>query len=368
MRFIDEAIITVRAGKGGNGCVAFRREKFIAYGGPNGGNGGNGGNVYVQGCSTVHSLQDVRLHRLYEAENGRPGQGKQCDGRAGEDCIIFVPLGTVLFEQKDGAEVYLADIVEERPFLVASGGRGGKGNEHFKTSTMRTPRFAQKGEAGEEKRIRMELKILADVGIIGLPNAGKSTLISVLSAARPVVASYPFTTITPNLGVMIDDCDPDKRIVLADIPGLVEGAHLGVGLGHSFLRHVERTRFLVHLLSAEDVAIEDPWAGFELINEELRLFNEELALRPQLMVVNKVDLLPQMTLESLVQRAEKEGKSILFISSAQGYNIEALKQQLWLWHDQYAMNHPLNVCRAVCDFQNTTESPSADIEVVWVKE
>lgn len=248
MRFVDEAIISVKAGNGGHGCVSFRREKYIPKGGPNGGDGGDGGNVIARADPRLLSLYDFRLKRRYEAQNGQPGMGGQCYGKKGSDLILNLPVGTLLFVRNEDGEELLADLNEpEAEFVIARGGRGGKGNEHFKSSTMRAPRFAQPGEPGEEFSIRLELKMLADAGIIGLPNAGKSTFITRVSAARPKIADYPFTTLVPNLGVMMDDMD-DRRLVLADIPGLIEGAHLGQGLGHRFLKHIERTRFLIHYL------------------------------------------------------------------------------------------------------------------------
>lgn len=330
MRFVDEAKILVRAGKGGRGCISFRREKFVPKGGPDGGNGGDGGSVFVRGNPHLLSLYDFRLKRTYEAKNGQPGQGSQCDGRKGDDLILDLPVGTLVFATGEAGETFLADLDSaDSVFCVAKGGRGGKGNEHFKSATMRAPRFSQAGEPGEELSLRLELKILAEVGLIGLPNAGKSTFLSRVSAARPKIASYPFTTLTPNLGVMIDEFDPDKRLVIADIPGLIEGAHLGQGLGHRFLKHVERTRFLVHVLSAEDIDDNDPWAGFDLVNEELRQFDPVLGDRTQIQVVNKTDLLSEEQLASYRQRAIADGRDIFFISAREGTGLEPLIAELW---------------------------------------
>ena len=343
MRFVDEAIITVRSGKGGGGCVSFRREKFVPKGGPDGGNGGNGGDVILRADSRLLSLYDFRLKRLYEAENGQPGQGSQRHGRKGEDLLLELPVGTQIFALVDGKQgALLGDLAENgTELLVAKGGRGGKGNEHFKSSVMRAPRFAQPGEPGEEFTLGLELKILADCGLLGLPNAGKSTFISKVSAARPKIADYAFTTLEPNLGVMLDDGDYDKRMVIADIPGLVEGAHSGYGLGHRFLRHVERARFLVHILSVQDLCLETPWAGFELINNELALFAPELSDRRQIEVINKTDLVPDAFLEELRARAETEGREIFFISALTGEGLEPLVEAMWQMQASVQANPPV---------------------------
>lgn len=343
MRFVDEAKILVKAGKGGRGCMSFRREKFVPRGGPDGGDGGNGGSVYLRADSRLLSLYDFKFKKVYEAQNGQPGEGRQCDGKKGADLVLGLPVGTLVYadDGKDG-EYLLADLSEpDSLVLAARGGRGGKGNEHFKSATMRAPRFAQPGEPGEELRLRLELKILADAGLIGMPNAGKSTFISKVSAARPKVAAYPFTTLTPNLGVMIDEVDPEKRLVIADIPGLIEGAHLGQGLGHRFLKHVERTRFLVHILSIEDIDDNDPWAGFELINEELKRFDPELANRRQVEVINKIDLVSEERLHKLMARAEKDNRKIFFISAKDDIDLEPLVEELWHLKDELERHEPL---------------------------
>lgn len=366
MRFVDEAKIQVRAGKGGHGCVSFRREKFVPRGGPDGGNGGEGGSVYLRADNRLLSLYDFRLKRLYEAQNGQPGQGSQCDGKKGTDLVLGLPVGTLVFAEGPEGERLLADLSEPDSLaLAARGGRGGKGNEHFKSATMRAPRFAQPGEPGEELNLRLELKILADAGLIGLPNAGKSTFISRVSAARPKIAAYPFTTLTPNLGVMIDEVDPDKRMVIADIPGLIEGAHAGQGLGHRFLKHVERTRFLVHMLSIEDVDDVDPWAGFELVNEELRRFDPELAERRQIEVVNKIDLVDEERLETLKARAEADGRKIFFISAREEQALEPLVAELWWLRDELARHEPLLRYEQE-EAEAGEEFP--DIEVIYTRE
>lgn len=334
MRFVDEARIFVKAGKGGPGCVSFRREKFIPRGGPNGGNGGNGGSVIIKTSPRLLSLYDFRLKRRYEAENGQPGQGRQMHGRSGKDFVLELPLGTLVYEITPEGERLVADLASsDYEKIIAQGGQGGKGNEHFKSATMQVPRFAQPGELGEELELRLELKILADAGLLGLPNAGKSTFISKVSAAKPKIAPYPFTTLTPNLGVMLDNDDYERRMVIADIPGLIEGAHSGQGLGHRFLKHVERTRFLVHILSVEDINLDDPWAGFRLINEELSLFEPELGNRKQIEVVNKIDILDAESLSALRDKAVQDDRQVFFISALNEEGLDELKEAMWELND-----------------------------------
>ncbi|MDR2668531.1 MAG: GTPase ObgE [Desulfovibrio sp.] len=331
MRFVDEAVITVRSGKGGSGCVSFRREKFIPRGGPDGGNGGDGGSVILRASCRLLSLYDFRLKRLYEAENGKPGQGSQCDGRKGRDLILELPVGTQVFVLRNGRQgELLGDLAENgAELLVAVGGRGGKGNEHFKSAVVRAPRFAQPGEAGQEFTLGLELKILADCALLGLPNAGKSTFIAAVSAARPKIAPYAFTTLEPNLGVMLDDGDWERRMVIADIPGLVEGAHRGRGLGHRFLRHLERARFLLHLLSIEDINPADPFTGFELLNNELELFSPELMRLRQIEVITKIDLAPDELLQEVSGHAQRGGREVFFVSALTGRGMEALTEHMW---------------------------------------
>ncbi len=371
MRFVDEALISVKAGNGGNGCVSFRREKFIPKGGPDGGDGGSGGNVIFRADSRLLSLYDFRLKRRYEAQNGQSGMGSQCHGKKGEHLVVNLPVGTLVFGRGADGEALLADLsTPQDEIVIAQGGRGGKGNEHFKTSTMRAPRFAQKGEPGEEFDLRLELKILADAGIIGLPNAGKSTFISRVSAAKPKIADYPFTTLTPNLGVMIHDNDPDLRMVLADIPGLIEGAHQGQGLGHQFLKHIERTRFLIHILSIEDINPEDPWAGFELIDNELESFDAELATRHQLLVVNKCDLRSPEEVQTLKEHAQRDNKHIHFISAKNLGDLDAdnalnaLVTKLWTLHTEQQINAPLVHFKEIV----IKEEEFPDIEVIYTRE
>lgn len=282
--FFDEARIHVKAGDGGNGAVAFRREKYVPRGGPAGGNGGDGGDVILQVDPQLNTLVHFQNKTHFKAQRGAHGKGKNQTGARGEDMVIFVPAGTVVRDAASGD--ILADLTEPgQQVIVARGGQGGRGNASFATSTHQAPRLAERGAPGEERWLKLELKLLADVGLVGMPNAGKSTLLAAVSAARPKIADYPFTTLQPNLGVVTVDNEYD--FVLADLPGLIEGAHAGAGLGHQFLRHIERTRLLVHVL---DGAAEDPLAHFEQINRELRLFKPGLADRPQIVVLNKIDL------------------------------------------------------------------------------
>ncbi|WP_027180198.1 GTPase ObgE [Maridesulfovibrio bastinii] len=329
MRFVDEATITVRSGKGGNGCVAFRRERFIPKGGPSGGDGGKGGDLIFKGSNKLLTLYDFRLKRVYEAKNGQQGLGSDCYGKSADDQIVELPVGTLVYEVfEDGSEKLLADITEnELEVLICKGGKGGRGNIHFKSSTNQTPRYAEDGFPGEEKRLRLQLKIIADVGLLGLPNAGKSTFISRVSAAKPKIAAYPFTTLTPNLGVLDDGMG--NKLVIADIPGLIEGASEGLGLGHKFLKHVERTRFLLHILSAEDIGEDEPFAGFKLLDEELRLFDKTLGEKKQIRVVNKIDLLSPERLEEIKKAAQDEGLDIHFISALNGDGVEDLVELMW---------------------------------------
>ena len=285
--FYDRAKIYVRGGDGGNGCVAFRREKYVPEGGPAGGDGGRGGNVIFRGDEGLRTLVDFRYQRHYKADRGRNGQSKGMHGRGAEDFLIRVPLGTVIREEDSNQ--LLGDITaHDQEVVVARGGRGGRGNARFASSQNKAPTMAEKGEPGEDRQLILELKLLADVGLVGYPNAGKSTLIARISAARPKIANYPFTTLTPNLGVV--SLGEGESFVVADIPGLIEGAHTGAGLGHYFLRHVERTKLLVHMLDGAGTEGRDPLDDFQIINRELELYNEALAGRAQVVAVNKMDL------------------------------------------------------------------------------
>src|SRR5512142_2930155 len=281
--FIDQVNILVKSGKGGDGMVHFRREKFVPLGGPDGGDGGKGGDVIFEVKSTLNTLSSFRHNQKFKAENGVNGGPSQMTGHNGKDLIIYVPPGTVLYDADSGE--LIGDLTDPgQRLMVCKGGRGGRGNQHFANSRNQAPRTAEKGEPAEEKSIRMELKLIADIGLIGVPNAGKSTLLSVLTNARPKIAPYPFTTLEPNLGVAkIDD---DTTVVMADIPGLIEGAAEGAGLGHDFLRHVQRTRVLIHMI---DGLSEDPLADYSQINSELSLFDTKLGSKPQIVVLNKID-------------------------------------------------------------------------------
>lgn len=285
--FVDEALITVRAGKGGDGICSFRREMFVPRGGPDGGDGGHGGSVVLAASHRLTTLLDLRYQKHYEAEDGRAGGASNCTGRSGKDTVVTLPVGTVVYDDQTG-EV-LADLVADGDTeIIARGGRGGRGNSNFATSTNRVPTKCTLGTAGEERSLRLELKLLADVGLVGFPNAGKSTLISVISSATPKIADYPFTTLTPHLGVV--RWGSDRSFVVADIPGIIEGAHEGKGLGFQFLRHIERTAFLLHLIDVSEWAPDEPVASFEVMRQELAAYDEALNDRPFAVVATKIDI------------------------------------------------------------------------------
>jgi GTP-binding protein len=317
--FFDEAKIYVKAGDGGDGCVSFRREKYVPLGGPNGGNGGKGGDVYLVVNPHLNTLISFKRRVHFKAQRGDHGRGKGQRGRQGDDVFVQVPLGTVARDADTGE--FIADLMEEgQRALVAQGGRSGRGNAAFATSTNQAPRIAERGEPGQERWLYLELKLIADVGVIGVPNAGKSTLLSVVSAARPKIAAYPFTTLEPNLGVVA--LGDYTSYVMADIPGLIEGAHAGAGLGHEFLRHIERTRMIIHLL---DGASADPLADHESINEELALFDPGLARKPQLVVLNKMDLPQAQALWPSVEKAMKvRGQRAMSISAVTGEGVKEM--------------------------------------------
>jgi GTP-binding protein len=324
VKFIDEAIITVQSGDGGKGCVSFRREKFIPRGGPDGGDGGKGGDIILSTTSRKRTLYHFRYQKHFKAENGSHGQGKQKTGKNGRNLTIELPPGTLVIDADTGH--LIKDLVEaSETFVILKGGRGGQGNTKFKTSTHRTPRFAQPGEPGETRTLKLELKLLADVGIIGLPNAGKSTLISAISSARPKIANYPFTTLVPSLGVV--QTGWSEPFVVADIPGLIKGAHQGTGLGMKFLRHIERTRILVHLIDASSIDPDDPLDQYHTINQELAMYDEKLAKKPQIVVINKLDLSGVRKSADIFQSAIKD-KEVVFISALTGQGLEQLKSQI----------------------------------------
>ena len=329
--FIDEAKILVKAGNGGNGCVAFRREKFVPRGGPSGGDGGHGGSIYVEANPNDNTLLRYRYNREFKAERGRHGEGSNCTGHSGEDMILKVPVGTLVFDGDSGET--LADLAEPgQRVLVAHGGRGGRGNQHFAKPWHQAPREHEDGHPGEERHLRLELKLLADVGLVGFPNAGKSTLISVISAARPKIANYPFTTLEPNLGVVNADggtgghgMELGRTFVVADLPGLIEGAHEGAGLGIRFLRHVERTRLLVHLIDTSDANDDDPVHAFEIISGELRAFSDSLAEKPMIVVATKLDATTDRArLEALRDFCKQRDLEFHAISSATGEGVREL--------------------------------------------
>lgn len=320
--FIDRAVITVVAGKGGDGSSHFHREKFVPLGGPDGGDGGKGGDIIFQAESGLKTLVDFSFKRSYEAEPGRPGRGRKMYGRHGKDCLVKVPQGTLVFT-RDGEQVADLSTAHEQ-VIVAKGGRGGRGNVHFATALKRAPKLAEKGEPGEEKELILELKLLADVGLVGLPNAGKSTLLKAVSAANPKIADYPFTTLTPNLGrVRLDE---GASFVIVDIPGLIEGASQGLGLGHEFLRHIERNRLLIHVV---DVGFPEvhPIEDFEVLTQELAAYNKALLKRPQLVALNKVDLVqdPQL-LPELMAYFKKKKLQVFPISAATNQGLDQLMQ------------------------------------------
>lgn len=321
--FVDEVKIWIKAGDGGPGCIAFRREKFIPKGGPSGGNGGSGGSVYFIATNNVKTLREYYYHRHFKAENGKPGEGNNRTGADGKDLILKVPVGTVVIEIREGdKEVVLADLDQEGAnVLAAKGGRGGRGNASFKSSVNQTPRLATPGEPGEEKFIKLELKLIAEVGIIGCPNAGKSTLLSRISSARPKIADYPFTTINPNLGVV--NLGDGRQFVAADIPGLIQGASRGAGLGFKFLRHIERTRILVHLI---DLSLPGIVERYYNIRDELGYYNQKLIEKPEIVVGNKIDL-PES--KKNIEQLNKITDNYFLISCVTNQGIKTLLEEIW---------------------------------------
>ncbi len=318
--FVDKATIYIKAGRGGDGAVAFHREKYVAAGGPDGGDGGKGGDVILMPDPNLSTLMDFRYKRKYTAQNGENGRGSNCTGRGGDDLIIKVPRGTVVRDKQTGA--VMADLSGTEGFTAAKGGRGGWGNQHFATPTRQAPRFARAGQDGVEREIILELKLLADVGLVGFPNVGKSTLLSVVSAARPKIANYHFTTLFPNLGVVY--LGEGSSFIMADIPGIIEGASEGAGLGHDFLRHVDRCRLLVHVIDASGSEARDPVEDFEAINAELRQYSETLASRPMIVAANKCDIADAEYLDRLEKYVTEKGYPMFRISAATHQGVTEL--------------------------------------------
>jgi GTP-binding protein len=329
--FVDEVDIHVSAGNGGNGCLSFRREKFVPRGGPDGGDGGAGGSVYIVATPTKNTLIDFRYHPEFEAKRGAHGQGSNKTGHSGNDLEIPVPIGTLVFEKnpETGELTSLADLTADgQHVLVALGGRGGRGNARFASSTNRAPRRTEPGEEGEERFLRLQLKLIADAGLVGFPNAGKSTLISRISAARPKIADYPFTTLSPNLGVV--SLPDDRSFVVADVPGLIEGAHQGHGLGHQFLRHIERTKVLVHLVDVSGASGRDPVQDFDIIVDELRLFDPKVAAKPMIVAASKMDAVDDPSrVDALERHVRDRGLPLFRISAVTGTGLDALLEAMW---------------------------------------
>jgi len=326
MQFVDYVKIKVKAGDGGRGCVSFRREKYVPRGGPDGGDGGRGGHIIFRATDELNTLLDLRYQREYKAEKGQHGMGKKMHGKNGKDLIIPVPVGTIV-KDADTEEVLVDLDRRGKEFVVVKGGRGGLGNAHFATPTRQAPRFAQKGEEGETKPLIIELKLFADVGLLGLPNVGKSTLLSVISSARPKIADYPFTTLTPVLGVV--KLENYRSFVVADIPGLIEGAHKGAGLGFQFLRHVERTSMLLHLVDISGLDESDPVENFEKINKELELYNPKLVEKPQVVLGTKLDVAGNKErLNRLAQYCKTNAIDFFPVSAATGNGIKRLLSYL----------------------------------------
>jgi len=337
--FVDEAIIEVHAGNGGNGCVSFRREKYIPKGGPEGGDGGNGGSVVMVADPNKDTLLDFSGRHHWKAKRGEPGLGKKMAGLSGDDLIIPVPPGTLIFDAEH--QILLADLdIPQKSIVIARGGKGGRGNWHFKSSTNQAPRYAEPGTEGQHRRLRLELKLIADVGLVGMPNAGKSTLLRAISAARPKVADYPFTTLDPQLGIV--ELDRERRIVVADIPGLIEGAQHGAGLGHAFLRHIERTKVIVHLLDLYPSDGSDPAENYRTIRRELEAFSPTLAEKREIIAANKMDLaVDNDAIDHL--RTELAGKEVFAISGASRQGVDDLLELLWkiLHQDKSSEPSPL---------------------------
>ncbi len=324
MGFLDEAVIHVVSGNGGKGCVSFRRARFIPKGGPDGGDGGKGGDVIIRASNKLHTLSDFGSRRRFKAQDGVSGKGSNLTGKNGEDAVIEVPLGTIISDNETGE--ILGDLIKhDQELIILAGGIGGKGNKHFATSTNRAPRFAQDGIPGESKNLKLTLKQLADIGLIGLPNAGKSTLLSCLTMARPKIDRYPFTTIVPNLGIL--DLDEEESLTIADIPGLIEGASEGKGLGHRFLRHIERTRYLLHVIDVSQAPADDPLRDFDTLEEELTRYDTSLIEKKRVIVANKIDLERDdgVKTDDIISKLSDIGLKIFPVSAMTGKGISELK-------------------------------------------
>ena len=337
--FIDESKLRIAGGDGGNGCVAFRREKFVPRGGPSGGDGGRGGSIYFESSEHLNTLLKFRYKREFSAERGRHGEGSNCHGRDGGDLLIQLPVGTMVFDEESGERLWDFDAPGQR-VLAAKGGHGGRGNAHFATSTHQAPRKDELGRPGQVRTLKLELKLLADVGLVGFPNVGKSTLISRLSSARPKIADYPFTTLEPQLGVV--GLDSDRSFVMADIPGLIAGAHEGRGLGIRFLKHIERTRLLLHMIDVAEESGRDPVEDYNVILQELESFSGSLAQKPMLLVATRVDAAGKGDrLKALRKFCRKQGRQLYEISAVTGEGLEDLKNAVWAMLEQIPRPSPL---------------------------
>ena len=356
--FVDVAKIRIKAGKGGDGCIGFHREKYIASGGPDGGDGGKGGDVVFVVDNHMATLLDFRYKKKYVAANGEPGGTKKCFGKDGADIIIKVPRGTLIKDGETGALIH--DMSDDEPFVAARGGRGGWGNAHFATPTRQAPRFAKPGQEGDERFIILELKLIADVGLIGFPNVGKSTLLSMISAARPKIANYHFTTLAPNLGVVF--VAEGSSFVCADIPGIIEGAADGAGLGHDFLRHIERCRLLVHVVDAAGSEGRDPVEDLETINRELKQYSEVLSLRPQIVVANKCDILDPESdnLQRLQAKCDELGCQLFQMSAAANQGVKELVYHVW---NELEKLPPVEVFEAEMTLDEPVLNPERDIQI-----
>ncbi len=354
--FVDVAKIFVKAGDGGNGRISFRREKYVPNGGPDGGDGGDGGDVIFVADEELRTLMDFRYRRKHVAESGEQGGSNNCFGKSAEDLYIKVPVGTILRDSETGLAV--GDLKAPGDTIrAARGGKGGKGNAQFATPTRQAPRFAHPGEKGEERWVELELKLIADVGLVGFPNVGKSTFLSIVTSAKPKIANYHFTTLVPNLGVV--DLGNGRSFVIADIPGLIEGAHSGVGLGHDFLRHVERTKVIIHILDVSGSEGRDPYEDFIKINEELKLYNERLSKKPQIVACNKMDIpAAQESFEGIKEKLEQQGYEVFSISAATKQGIEPLMNKVYNMLDQLKdVEEPVEEISELLYHKNTDEKP-----------